>query len=151
MPVISSTIIHPQATTDAIAMQEASYNRLEKKIQKLLCHIDYLRGSLASRRTHGGKRFRAKKIQTNNHIERALQRLSVLQQKKTVQYLLISPPSSILSCSDSDSECGSNHESHSSFEEVGNESKAPNIALATDDESQNSTQKATGWFNWFGY
>jgi hypothetical protein len=53
---------------------------ITKKIIKTENHISYLMSHMPSRNTHGGKRFRARKISIENQITLAQQRLETLTQ-----------------------------------------------------------------------
>jgi len=57
---------------------------LDKKIQKLRHHIEHLNGSIAHRKTHGGRHFRDRKISIQNQIDLANQKLNLYEKAKTI-------------------------------------------------------------------
>lgn len=57
---------------------------IDAKIQKAKGEIDYLTKGLASRITHGGKRFRARQISIKSRIGLASERLTLLASAKAI-------------------------------------------------------------------
>lgn len=57
---------------------------LEAKIEKKKHHIDHLKGALGHRKTHGGKRYRARQISLKEQIKLASQELELLNQAKRI-------------------------------------------------------------------
>ena len=68
---------------------------LEKKILKARAHINHLTAKTPNKGSHGGKRFRAKRISIQNQISDASQRLNVLQMAKAA-ILKLQPRASML-------------------------------------------------------
>ena len=57
---------------------------LDKKIEKTRHHIEHLNGSIASRKTHGGRHFRDRKISILTQVDIANKKLELYEKAKTL-------------------------------------------------------------------
>ena len=65
------------------SIREKTFLALNKKIEKQTTRIAYLEGSLSSRTTHGGKRYRTRQISIKNQISLALDMIKSLESQKS--------------------------------------------------------------------
>lgn len=79
---------NPQTLEQGVVLPHSSKiiseNDIDSRINKTKNHINHLSESQAHRKTHGGKRFRARQISIRNQIEIASKQLTLLNEAKVI-------------------------------------------------------------------